>query len=282
MRENVGIVKMKVVDDVRVAERFDEEQFAVSRPIGARDDNGLCGCAFANGRSQFGLYALPAIAVVEFRLVQNLKEHKIRTPRRVVLCQCAPEVRKLLNKLVVAGQLFFEVRLRMDIDNHRQTLVQNHLYGGIQISQVIFRNAVCLLPAEHRLGVYAQPHVIKLHRVNQRDVLRRGPRFEVLFRVALRVVDLREPFAQVDAMPQMRRAPLCEAGALRSLRQAGAGREKKHRRKCSGKNASTPGSPTGCCFRHGFVTLRSPSLRSGGEKPIPRKRGRQVRIEKAK
>src|SRR5207248_11803047 len=62
-----------------------EEQFAVSRPIGARDDNGLCGCAFANGRSQFGLYALPAIAVVEFRLVQNLKEHKIRTPRRVVL-----------------------------------------------------------------------------------------------------------------------------------------------------------------------------------------------------
>jgi hypothetical protein len=48
--------------------------------------------------------------------------------------------------------------------------------------------------------------MIEAQRFNQRDVLRRIPSLEMFLGVAPRIVYLRKPFAEIDAVPQMFRA----------------------------------------------------------------------------
>ena len=115
--------------------------------------------------------------------------------------QCPPKIRKLLHKFIVRGQFFLEIRIGVHVDDHRQSLIQNHLHRRIQISQVIRRNLVRLLASEHRLRIHAQPYVVKPHSLDQGDVLRGIPRFKMFFRVSLLVIHLREPFAQIDPVP---------------------------------------------------------------------------------
>jgi len=45
--------------------------------------------------------------------------------------------------------------------------------------------------------------MIEAHRLNQGDVAGRSPVFKMLFGVALGIVNLREPFAEVNAMAKM-------------------------------------------------------------------------------
>ena len=135
-------------------------------------------------------------------------------------CERPPEIGELLDKLVVVRQFLLEVRIRVDVDDYCEPLIQNHLDRGIQISQVVLGNSVCLFAAEHWLWIDAQPDMIELHRLDQGDVLRRGPRFKVLLGVGLLVIHLREPFAQVDAVAQMCAAFLCQPGILGSLRES--------------------------------------------------------------
>src|SRR5260370_42646347 len=69
--------------------------------------------------------------------------------------------------------------------------------------------------------------MVKSHGLDQRDVLRCVPRFEVFFGIALRIINLRKPFAQIDSMTQMRRAPLRESGILGALCRARARRQSR-------------------------------------------------------
>src|SRR5207249_10656582 len=95
------------------------------------------------------LYALPAVAVAELGFIQNLEKNQIRVPRRIVSCERPPEIGELLDKLVVVRQFLLEVRIRVDVDDYCEPLIQNHLDRGIQISQVVLGNSVCLFAAEH-------------------------------------------------------------------------------------------------------------------------------------
>ena len=131
-----------------------------------------------------------------------------------------PVIRELFDEFIVSGQFFLEVRVRVHVNNHCQALIQNHFHCGIKITEVVFGNAVCLLAAKNRLWVNAQPRVVELHRFDQCDVLRRGPRFEVFLGIAFLVVDLREPLAQVDSIPQVGGASLCKTGVLGGLRHS--------------------------------------------------------------
>jgi hypothetical protein len=53
--------------------------------------------------------------------------------------------------------------------------------------------------------------VVKSHRLDQRDILRGRPRFKVFFGVALLVVNLRKPLAQINSVAQMLRVTLRDA-----------------------------------------------------------------------
>ena len=49
MGEDVRVVKMEVINDIRVAQGLDEKQFIVGGPVGPCKDDGLGRRAFANG-----------------------------------------------------------------------------------------------------------------------------------------------------------------------------------------------------------------------------------------
>ena len=55
----------------------------------------------------------------------------------------------------------------------------------------------------HGLGIHAEADVIKAHGFDQGNVVRRDPGFEMLFGVALGIVDLRKPLTEVDAMAKV-------------------------------------------------------------------------------
>ena len=83
-------------------------------------------------------------------------------------------------------------------------MIQNHLQRVIQIAEIVGRQVVGHVVPHHRLGIHAEPHVIESHRLNQRYIIGSHPAYEMFFRVSLGIVNLRKPFAQVDAVSQMR------------------------------------------------------------------------------
>jgi hypothetical protein len=99
---------------------------------------------------------------------------------------------------------------------------------------------------EHRLRIDAEPDVIEAHLLDENDVGVGGPGFKVLFGVALRVEDLREPFAEVDAAAEM----LCAAVGQRSVLRGGSGRHQrlreKERKDEGGRPLWPPAKRAGC------------------------------------
>ena len=91
----------------------------------------------------------------------------------------------------------------MDVDHHRQALIEDHLHGGVQVAEIVVWDTVGLAAAKHGLRIDAQANVVEVHGLDQRDVLSGVPGVEVLFGVALRVVNLGEPFAEVDAVAEV-------------------------------------------------------------------------------
>ena len=91
----------------------------------------------------------------------------------------------------------------MNVNDNGQALIENHLYGGVEISQVIHGDSVGLPVPEHRLRIHAQPHMVESHRLDQRAILSGGPRFKMFFGVALLIVNLRKPLAQINSVAQM-------------------------------------------------------------------------------
>ena len=162
---------------------------------------------FPNCRRQFGLNSVPAVTVSQLGFVQNLNENAIGIVTRIVLRQRPPVIGKLLNEAVVR-QLRFEIAIRMNVDDYRKAVIEDHLHRGIQIIQIIVRNFIGMAVAKHRRGIHAQADVIKSHCFYQRNVRVGGPVLKMLRRVSLRIVNLGKPFAQVNAMTQIAGATL--------------------------------------------------------------------------
>src|SRR5437660_5940084 len=125
-------------------------------------------CPFANRYRQLCLYALPAITIVKFRLVQNLERNKVRVRRRIVPSERPPIVPKLLDKTILRHQLLLKVTVGMNVNNHSQALIENHLHRNVEISEVIRWYTIGLSAPKHRLRIHAQPHVVESHSLYQR------------------------------------------------------------------------------------------------------------------
>ena len=120
-----------------------------------------------------------------------------------MLRQGAPEVGELLHEAVVFHQARFEVAVGMQIDDYSQAVIQNHLYGGVEICKIIGGNFVGTVIRHQGLGINAEADVIEAHRSNESDVLLGDRVLKVFSRIAPFIVDLREPSADIDATAQM-------------------------------------------------------------------------------
>ncbi|GAC1638705.1 MAG: hypothetical protein NVS9B14_19390 [Candidatus Acidiferrum sp.] len=91
----------------------------------------------------------------------------------------------------------------MDVDDYVQIVIENHLHCGIHHRQIFGGNVIGLAAAKHRLAIQRKPDVIEAHGFDESNVLCSVIGVEVLFGVALRIEYLREPMAEIDAVPQM-------------------------------------------------------------------------------
>jgi len=119
-----------------------------------------------------------------------------------VLCKRAPEIAEFLDERIFTRQTTFETALGMEINHDRKILRQDHLDRCIKISQGLGRDLKSVPSAKHRLGVYAQPNVIKTHGLDERNVLCRRPCFEMLLGVSAWIVNLSKPLTQINPMAQ--------------------------------------------------------------------------------
>src|SRR5882724_9922592 len=133
VRKNMRIVEVKVVNDVRIVQRIEKQQLALRRPVRARNDDGVLRRSLANRHRKLRLHALPPVAVTKFWLVQYLERNKLRIRERVVPCQLPPVVLELLDEIIVRGELLLKVGIGVKVDDHRQAVIENHLYGRIEI-----------------------------------------------------------------------------------------------------------------------------------------------------
>src|SRR5690348_13539288 len=113
----------------------------------------------------------------------------------------------------------------MHVQDHGKMFVEDHLHRRIEAGEVVGGNAVRLIVTEHRSWVNAEADVIETHFSDELNILNRIPGFEVFLRVALRIVDLREPLAEIDSAAKMFGAPEGERGLLRKRRTGCAERK---------------------------------------------------------
>jgi len=115
------------------------------------------------------------------------------------------------SRSIVRGEFSFEVRIRLNVDFHSESLVEDHFQRGIEVTEVVGRNLVRLAGVKQRSRVQTKPNVVKIHRTDERQVLHCNRSFKMLFRVSSGVRKLREPIAQIHTVAQMRKAALGEA-----------------------------------------------------------------------
>src|SRR5215472_2418835 len=129
----------------------------------------------------------------------------------------APELRKVFN-LPIILQAQFEFIGRMDIDNNRQPLPENHVQRGIEITQVGRIQSRRVARVHQWRWLYRKTDMIEANRFDERDVFCRSMGFEMFFCVVV-VCSLREPMAEINAVPETGEPPAYHVrGCLRSAR----------------------------------------------------------------
>src|SRR5215472_18216254 len=100
----------------------------------------------------------------------------------------------------------------MHVEFDGESGVENHLHGGVEVA-VVFGGAVGLAGGVHHgLGIDAETNVIESGGLDESDVGGGGPGLEVFLGVSLGVVDLREPFAEIDAVTDVGEARRGDGG----------------------------------------------------------------------
>src|ERR1700722_3966760 len=204
MRKNMRLVKMKNVDHIWIAKRLEENHVVVIVPARSGGDDRVRGRSLADRRGYLRLHSIPAVGVTHFRLVQNLKEHAILIPRRIVPRHGAPEIGEALDKVVFL-EARFEIGVRMHVELYGKARVEDHFYSRIERAE-IFGSAAVPARFHDGLRVYAEAYVVEAHGLDQCDVGGGGPVLEMFFRVSLGIVDLREPFAEINAVANVSEA----------------------------------------------------------------------------
>src|ERR1051325_381828 len=109
--------------------------------------------ATAGWAGQARLHAHPAVAVLEFRLIQNLKKNFFGIERGKVFRERAPEVRELLDETVVSHELLFEIAFGVDVNNDGEILGHDFFHSVVHQGEILRGNAVCLAAAKHRFWI---------------------------------------------------------------------------------------------------------------------------------
>lgn len=116
------------------------------------------------------------------------------------------------------------VAFGVDVHAHRQPAVEDALDRVIERTQTLGTNGGRTIHGKQGLRIHAQPHVIETPGLHERNVLRGDGRFEGLWGVTLRTLDLRKPSAGMDAVLQTGRAALANTQPVRrgGLRRQGS------------------------------------------------------------
>src|SRR5215813_8751029 len=193
---------MKVVNDVRIGVGLEKKHLRKAGPTMPTGDYRVVRSRRSDRRDQFSLNAVPAITVLNHWLVNHFEKHELRISLRQMRRKSAPKLCKRFNATLVSIHAQLELITRMNIDDDRQTSAKNHVERAVnvlQVSGVEYRRIWRI--SEQRRGFDRKAHVVETHRLDERDVLRGGVRFETLFRVIWR---LREPVTQVNSAAQTR------------------------------------------------------------------------------
>src|SRR6266403_491711 len=134
----------------------------------------MLGRARANSRDEFPLHAKPAMAVFHHRLVDNFQKDAFGITSRQMLGQGPPEFTESFDLTIVAIQFFLEFIRRMDINDHRQPLRQNHVKRVVEITEVVCFQSTWIVWIEERCGLKSEANMIKADISNERNVLGRG------------------------------------------------------------------------------------------------------------
>ena len=130
-----------------------------------------------------------------------------------------PEIGKALDEIVIVRQSRLEIGIGMHVDFDRQARVKNHLHRGVKIAKIFIAAACPPRGIHHRLRIHAEPHMVEAGGFDQCDVGRRAPGLKMFLRISSRIVNLREPLAQIDAMTQVCQARGGNRRERRSLSQ---------------------------------------------------------------
>src|SRR5215831_6953376 len=97
MGKDVWVIIVKNIDHIGIAKRLKKEHVFVVIPIRPGRDNGVLRRVLPDHPSQLGFHAVPAIAIANFRLVQDFEEDAFGIIRSVVPSKYAPEISKTLD-----------------------------------------------------------------------------------------------------------------------------------------------------------------------------------------
>src|SRR5215470_9940825 len=98
----------------------------------ARDDR-VIRSRRSNRGDQFSLDAVPAITILNHRLVNHFEKHELRIPLRQMRRKSTPELRKRFDAALVSIHPQLELITRMNIDDDRQTSAKNHVERVVDV-----------------------------------------------------------------------------------------------------------------------------------------------------
>src|SRR6185295_14756508 len=125
VRECKRLVKMKVVNHVRVGIRLEKKHFVESRPAMSAGNDGVIRSARTDRCDQFSLYSIPAITVLDHRLIDHFQEDQIGIAFRKMSSKSTPKLRKCFDISLFSIHPQLELVTRMDVDDDRQPGGQN-------------------------------------------------------------------------------------------------------------------------------------------------------------
>src|ERR1043166_3130955 len=124
---------MEVVNDVRVRIRLQKKHLGKPGPAMTPRDDRVIRRPGSNRGNEFSLEAVPAITILDHRLVNHFEKYKLRIALRQMRRKSTPKLRERLNAALVSIHPQLELVTRMNIHDNGQPRSQNHVERAIDM-----------------------------------------------------------------------------------------------------------------------------------------------------
>ena len=172
MRELVRLVEMEGVEDVAIGERLELEQVVKAGVVCAGSDEGIVRRDLADGRGHVRLNACPAKAIIDLRLVENLKENALGIAIGVVRGKLQPECGEAGNTRISAAKLLLPLVARVQIDLDGKAIGEHRVDGAIETGEEIrVGTSSAREGLLQRIGIDAKADMIEAEMRDEGDVL---------------------------------------------------------------------------------------------------------------